>query len=61
MVMNSPLYPLIIFAKLLAICLLHLFTSILPYIMQYSIVHGQTHVTLGSTYLLNNENCNSVC
>ena len=39
---------------------LNLFTNILSYIKQYSIVRGQIHVTLYSTYLLNNENYNSI-
>ena len=39
---------------------INFFTNILSYIKQYSIVRGQIHVTLYSTYLLNNENYNSI-
>ena len=50
LITSENLQPLVIFAKLLVICLLNLI----------SIVHGLYHVTLFSTYLLNNENYNSV-
>ena len=43
---------------------MYLFTKfdyhILPYTKQYSIVHGQIYVILGSKYLFNNENYNGV-
>ena len=48
------LQPFVIFTKLLPICLLNLIN------ITDSIVHGQIHVTLVSTYLLNNENYNGV-
>ena len=55
-------FALIIFAKLLPICLLNLINSIPSHHISSncSTVHGQIHVTLRSTYLLNNENYNSV-
>ena len=46
--------------KLLLICLLNLINISHHISSKYSIVHGQIHVTLFSTYLHNNENHNSV-
>ena len=56
LITSKNLKPLVIFTKLLAICLLNLINITVLY---YIIVHGQIHVNLFSTYLLNKENYNS--
>ena len=59
-VINSPLLPIISFAKVLTICLLNFknFINITQHIIfkRCSIMYGQIHVTLCSTYLLNSKN-----
>ena len=56
-VLNTPLY---YFHKTFAYLFTKFDQHIPPYLKQDSIVHGQTHVTLISTYLFNNENYNSI-